>query len=99
MEQLLAAGGNQLSRLTNGGKMVLLQQRRGFLKLLLQGAGSLKLVVIARPDALPVKAQGTEHDHGQTEAGEYPRGCPMEACQNRRLTLDPPGRKGTLQHL
>jgi len=79
--------------------MVLLEQGGRFLQLLLQGAGRLQLVVIRRPHALPVEAEGTQPDHRNTETGEHARRDAVQPGQQGGLTLNPPGGKGTLEHL
>ena len=99
MEQLLAAGGHQLTRATDSGEMVLLEQGGRFLHLLLQGAGGLQLGVIPRPHALPVEAEGAQANHRNTETGEHPRGDAMQPGQQGRLALNPPGGERTLEHL
>ena len=81
MEQLLAAGGHQLTGATDSGEMVLLEQGGRFLHLLLQGAGGLQLGVIARPHALPMEAEGAQANHRNTETGEHPRGDAMQPGQ------------------
>ena len=99
MEQLLATGGHQLTGATDSGKMMLLEQGGRFLQLLLEGAGGLQLVVIRRPDALPVEAEGTQADHRNTETGEHPGGDAVQPGQQGRLALNTPGGEGTLEHL
>ena len=99
MEQLLAAGGHQLTGATDSGEMVLLEQGGRFLHLLLQGAGGLQLGVIARPHALPMEAEGAQANHRNTETGEHPRGDAMQPGQQGRLALNPPGGERTLEHL
>ncbi len=79
--------------------MMLLEQGGRFLQLLLQGAGGLQLVVIRRPHALPVEAEGTQADHRNTETGEHPRGDAMQPGQQGRLALNTTGGEGTLEHL
>ena len=81
MEQLLAAGGHQLTGATHSGEVVLLEQGGRFLQLLLQGAGGLQMVVVRRPDALPVEAEGTQANHRNTETGEHPRGDAVQPGQ------------------
>ena len=99
MEQLLAAGGHQLTGASDGGEVVVLQMGSRFLQLLLQGAGVLQLGVIASPDALPVEAKGTEPHHRNTKTGEHPGADAMQPGQQGGLALDPPGREGALQDL
>ena len=99
MEQLLAAGGHQLTGATDSGEMVLLKQGGRFLQLLLQGAGDLQMVVICRPNGLPVEAEGTQPDHRNTKTGEHPRGDAVQPGQQGGLALNPPGGEGTLEHL
>ena len=99
MEQLLAAGGHQLTGATDCGEMVLLEQGCRFLQLVLQIAGGLQLVVISRPHALPMEAEGTQADHRNTKTGEHARRDAVQPGQQGGLTLNPPGGKGTLEHL
>lgn len=99
MQQLLAAGGHQLTGATDSGEMVLLEQSGRFLQLLLQGAGGLQLVVVSRPHALPVKTEGAQADHRNTETGQHPRRDSVQAGQHGGLALNPPGGEGTLEHL
>ena len=81
MEQLLATGGHQLTGATDSGEVVLLEQGGRFLQLLLQGAGGLQMVVVRRPDALPVEAECTQANHRNTETGENPRGDAVQTGQ------------------
>lgn len=81
MEQLLATGGHQLTGSTDSGEVVLLEQGGRFLQLLLQGAGGLQMVVVRRPHALPVEAEGTQANHRNTETGENPRGDAVQTGQ------------------
>lgn len=99
MEQLLAAGGHQLTGATDSGEVVLLEQGGRFLQLLFQGAGGLQLVVISRPHALPVEAEGTQADHRNTETGEHPRGDAVQPGQQGGLALNPSSGEGTLENL
>ena len=79
--------------------MVLLEQGGRFLQLLLQGAGRLQLVVIRRPHALPVEAEGTEPHHRNTKTGEHACADAMQPGQQGGLALHPPGGEGALQDL
>ena len=99
MQQLLAAGGHQLTGTADGGEVVVLQKGSRFLQLLLKGAGGLQLGVIPSPDALPVEAESTEAHHRNTKTGEYPRADAMQPGQKGGLALHPPGGEGALQHL
>jgi len=99
MEQLLAAGGHQLTGATDSGEMVMLEHGGRFLQLLLKSAGGLQLVVISRPHALPVEAEGTQADHRNTETGEHARRDAVQPGQQWGLALNPPGGERTLEHL
>ena len=99
MQQLLAAGGHQLTGASDGGEVVVLQMGSRFLQLLLQGAGILQLGVIASPDALPVEAEGTEPHNRNPKTGEHPGADAMQPGQQGGLALHPPGGEGALQHL
>lgn len=99
MEQLLTACGHQLTGATDCGEMVVLKQGGRFLQFLLQGPGGLQLVVIRRPNALPVEAEGTQANHRNTETGEHPRGDAVQPGQQGGLALNPTGGEGALEHL
>ena len=97
MNQLLAAGGDELTRAAHGADVVLLQNGSGLLQTMLQGLGGFKVEVTGGPAVLPMEGQGAQPQHGKAQAKEGAAGDAMEAGQPGRLSLHRPGGEGSLQ--
>ena len=96
MDQILTAGGQQLSRAAHGADVMLLQHRGRFTQTVLEHLGGFELGIIFRPLILPVQGQAAQPDQRGPQAKQRSCGNSVQARQQGGLALHSAAAQGAL---